>query len=257
MRTRILNRSPLALNRDGYQVKAAEILLYDEIGIWGVTARQFAHDLRAIESDQVTIRINSPGGDVFDGLAIHNAIKNDPREISIVIDGLAASAASFIAMAGNKVTIAKNGFVMIHNAWGIVGGNANDLRETADFLDKIDVQISVMYADKGTETAEAFAGMMDAETWFNADEARALGIVDAIEGEAAVTALFDLSEFSNVPAAIKRQVENGLRDAGYPRDMAKTAVARGFSALEREAPTSDCREGDVGRLIETLAKYGY
>jgi len=254
-----LNRGPLTLK--DYQTtpiaKANELLIYDEIGYWGITAKQFRQDLGAVAGDEVTVRINSPGGDVFEGVAIYNTIKADNRPVSIVIDGLAASAASFIAMAGDDIEIADNAFMMIHRAWGFVIGNAMDLRETADFLEKIDDQIAEMYAKRGNEDAAAFLAMMDAETWLNAKESKALDLVDTITDEAEAQALFDLSHFNAVPAAMKRRVEHDLRDVGYSQSAAARAVAKGFSALEREVPEHGHREGDLQAVLQTLAKHGY
>ena len=166
------------------EIKAAadttEILLYDEIGFWGVTAKDFAAQLADITSPNITVRINSPGGDVFDGMAIYNQLKSHPAKVNTVIDGLAASAASFIALAGDTVTMADNSLMMIHKAWGLGIGNADDMTALAGILAKIDGQLANMYAAKsGKDQAECLAAMK-AETWMTADEAKAFGLCDAI-----------------------------------------------------------------------------
>lgn len=159
---------------------SAEILLYDEIGTWGITAADFAGALKATGGGDVCVRINSPGGDVFDGLAIYNLLNAHPGKVSVVIDGLAASAASVIAMAGDTIEMAASAFMMIHNAWGIVVGNRNDMRATADTLQKIDGQLADIYADRSGCDQDAVTAMMDAETWLTADECKSQGFCDCV-----------------------------------------------------------------------------
>ncbi|MGB6179722.1 MAG: head maturation protease, ClpP-related, partial [Rhodococcus sp. (in: high G+C Gram-positive bacteria)] len=141
--------------RDWYQIRnaagdgSAEILIYDEIGdSWwgGVSAKDFVRDIIAIDADTITIRINSPGGDVFDGIAIMNAIKAHPATVTVYVDGLAASAASFIAMAGNDIIIRRNAEMMIHDPSGFCYGNAADMTDLAAKLDRIGTNIATMYA---------------------------------------------------------------------------------------------------------------
>jgi ATP-dependent Clp protease protease subunit len=187
---RFNNRKPLAERKPGkVEVKAAadgetEILLYDEIGHWGVTAKEFNTALAAI-SGPVKVRINSPGGDVFDGLAIHNALKAHPAEVVCQVDGWAASAASIIAMAGAKCVMADNAMLMCHCAWTLAIGNKADMQETVGVLEKIDGQLAGIYAKKSGKSSEECAAMMDGEgkadgTWFTAAEAKAWGLCDEI-----------------------------------------------------------------------------
>ncbi|MDB5618457.1 head maturation protease, ClpP-related [Tardiphaga sp.] len=162
---------------------AAEILIYDEIGYWGVTAKDFATALSGITASTINVRINSPGGDVFDGLAIYNSLKAHPATINTFVDGWAASAASFIMLAGDTVTMAENSMAMIHKAWGIGVGNSDDMTALSGVLSKIDGQIAGMYAAKtGKDTAACLAAMA-AETWFTATEAKAFGLVDKVVGD--------------------------------------------------------------------------
>lgn len=253
--TRILNRqSSLTLKHD-YRAEAGEIFLYDEIGFWGVTASQFIADLTEQEADEITLRINSPGGDVFDGMAIFNAIRNDPRPITVEIDGLAASAASYIALAGDDVRMAENAFMMIHDAWSVVIGNAQEMRETAETLDKIDGQIAAMYARKSGGSVEDYRDLMDAETWFTAEEAKEIGLIDSITGEAKAQALFDLSAFNKAPAALKRKVEGDLRDVGFTVAEAKAAITKGFAGCREGVSDSDQREAEeIARTVDSLIK---
>lgn len=188
--SRFSNRALLAFSQSGLpqtlkvtpraEGKPAEILLYDEIGFWGVTAKEFTDALATAGPGPLNVRINSPGGDVFDGLAIYASLKQHDGPVNVVIDGLAASAASYIALAGDTVSIAPNAFMMIHNAWGIVVGNKTDMTDTARTLAKIDGQMADLYSSKTGQSTAEIADLMNAETWFTADEARDAGLVDSI-----------------------------------------------------------------------------
>lgn len=163
----------------------AEIFIYDEIGFWGVTAGDFINDLRDIKASTITLRINSPGGDVFDGVAIFNAVKRHPATVDVFVDGIAASAASFIAMAGDTVTMSAHSQMMIHEASGLVIGPAEDMRKMADILDKSSDNIAAIYAEKAGGTVPEWRGRMRDETWMSDREAVELGLADSVEGEEA------------------------------------------------------------------------
>lgn len=178
----IKDRSESSLQVRNADDGSVEILLYDEIGFWGVTAKEFATKLAAISAPTITVRINSPGGDVFDGLAIYSSLVAHPAKINTVVEGLAASAASFIMLAGDTVTMAENSFAMIHRAWGLAIGNAIDLRTLASTLDKIDGQLAEMYAKKTGKSKDDMTALMDAETWFTAAEAKDCGLCDVVLG---------------------------------------------------------------------------
>ncbi|MEU0411718.1 head maturation protease, ClpP-related [Streptomyces griseorubiginosus] len=158
----------------------AEIAIYDEIGMWGITASDFVKDIQSVTAQQIALHINSPGGDVFDGLAILNALRQHPANVSVTIDGLAASAASFIAMAGDTVRIAPQAMVMIHDASGVVVGNAEDMLDMADLLDKTSNNIAAVYAQRAGGTVEDWRAAMKAETWYSDQEAVDAGLVDEI-----------------------------------------------------------------------------
>lgn len=157
-----------------------EILLYDEIGYWGVTDKDFALALAQAGNGPIKLRINSPGGDVFHGYAIYNMLVAHPADVEVVIDGLAASAASFIAMAGTTISMAETSMLMIHNAWGIVVGDRNDMLETAAVMEKIDGQLAAIYAAKCGKPATDISTMMDTETWLTSTEAKDAGMCDAV-----------------------------------------------------------------------------
>jgi ATP-dependent Clp protease, protease subunit len=158
-----------------------EIMLYEEIGMWGITASDFAQALKSVGNGPVRVRINSPGGDVFDGYAIYNALLQHTGTVETVVDGVAASAASYIALAGAPVTMAETSMMMIHNASCLVWGDRNDMASTIGILTKIDGQLAAIYAAKTGKTVEEMATMMDAETWFTSAEAKDAGLCDAIQ----------------------------------------------------------------------------
>jgi ATP-dependent Clp protease protease subunit len=166
-----------------------EILIYDDIGeSWfseGVTAKSVKAQLDAMKDEkQITVRINSPGGDVFDGFAIYNLLAQHPAEITVKVDGMAASAASVIAMAGDKIEMAANAMLMIHNPWTMAMGDAESLGKTITLLDQIKGSILTTYATKASLSEEELSGLMDAETWFDAQGAIDAGLATAIVGKA-------------------------------------------------------------------------
>jgi ATP-dependent protease ClpP protease subunit len=158
----------------------SEILLYDEIGFWGVTASDFAAALSKAGDGPLTLRINSPGGDVFDGYAIYNMLRARTSPVNVVIDGLAASAASFIAMAGAKITMGEPSMLMIHNSWGMCIGDRNSMLDMAATQEKIDGQIAAIYAGKCGKPAAEIATMMDDETWLTSTDAKTQGFCDDV-----------------------------------------------------------------------------
>jgi ATP-dependent Clp endopeptidase proteolytic subunit ClpP len=161
----------------------AEIAIYDEIGYFGITANDFIRDITAIKATSITLRINSPGGDVFDGIAIYNAIRRHKAEVTAYVDGLAASAASFIAMAADRLIMSPHSQLMIHEASGLVIGNADDMRQMAELLDKSSDNIAGIYADKAGGTVAEWRARMKDETWMTDREAVELGLADAIDGD--------------------------------------------------------------------------
>jgi ATP-dependent protease ClpP protease subunit len=172
--------------------------IYDEIGWFGTGAQDFVKDLRAVKTPKIEVHLNSPGGDVFDAMAIHNALRQHAAKVHVIIDSLAASSASFIAMAGDKITAMANAMLMIHDPWGLVIGNAADMRELAELLDKHGDNIAGMYARRaGGEIADWRQRMLD-ETWYLADEAYAAGLVDVVDDAdgRGVSDAWDLSVFS-------------------------------------------------------------
>lgn len=165
--------------------RSAELFIYGDIGEswWGesVTAKQFAQDIAALDVDNITLRINSYGGSVSDGIAIYNAIKRHPATVTTVIDGIAASIASLIAMAGDTVEMADNAMLMIHAPWTYAGGNSAALRETADLLDVWAQAMSTSYASKTGRPAEDMLALLTdgVDHWYTAEQALSEKFVDS------------------------------------------------------------------------------
>lgn len=158
---------------------SVEITIYDEIGYWGINASSFIRDLRSIGAvDRIDLRINSPGGDVFDGAAIYNLLLAHPARVVVHIDGLAASMASVVAMAGDEIRIGSNAFMMVHNPWSVQVGDAAEMRSMADLLDQIGETIISAYERRTGLGRDELKAMMDAETWMSGDEAVEKGFAD-------------------------------------------------------------------------------
>ncbi len=183
--------------------KTAELLIYDEIGAWGKTSTALLNELAALgDLSTINVRINSPGGDVFEALAMHNTLTRHPAKIITHIDGLCASAATFVALAGDEVRMADNAMMMIHEPWTTAGGNAEAMQKQADLLDTIAEQIVNLYARKTGADPADIREWMQAETWYTADQALAAGFIDIIDVPLKMAALavqHDLSRFKNSP----------------------------------------------------------
>lgn len=174
---------------------SARIDIYDEIGGWGISAKQFAESLAALgDVGELDIHIHSPGGDVFDGTAIYNLLKQHKARKVVTVDGLAASMASVIAMAGDTIRMPENALMMIHNPWMWTGGSAEELRKNADLLDKMAGQLRGAYVAKSGKTDDEIKAIMDAETWLTGSEAKAAGLADEVLDAVAVAAKLDLSK---------------------------------------------------------------
>ncbi|OJF92785.1 head maturation protease, ClpP-related [Pararhizobium antarcticum] len=191
----------------------AEVVIYDEIGAYGVSAKGFLAELGALpDATPLALRLNSPGGSVFDAVAIYNAIKRHSGTVTVWIDGIAASAASYIAMAGDEVIMPENAFLMIHDPAGMVMGSATDMRAMAEALDKIKGSLLQGYAAKSGRPQEEIAPLMAAETWLDAKDALDLGFADRIAGPVRMAARFDVGRFRNAPPSLVDVTADG-RDA--------------------------------------------
>lgn len=156
----------------------AELFLYDEIGGWGTLAEDFIAELKAITTPKLRVRVSSPGGSVFEGIALANALRAHPATVTVQVDGIAASIASVIAMAGDRVVVQPQAMLMCHDAAGVCLGNAQDMNDMAALLDKISGNIADAYAEKAGGTREEWRTRMRAESWFTAEEAVEVGLAD-------------------------------------------------------------------------------
>lgn len=228
-----MNRSPLnnasrlaQLIRDNatrprdYRVENADgeeptIYIYDIIGLdfWtgeGVTAKQFAKDLNAMKGEPVIhLRINSPGGDVFEARAMVAAMKGHGAKFIAHVDGLAASAASLIAANADETEMVKGSFNMIHNAWTIALGDRHSMLEAASLLEKVDGTIADDYVARTKADRQQVVDWMDAETWFTADEAVEAGLADRIVGEKAKASAWNLTAYQHAPKALQAIADEG------------------------------------------------
>lgn len=190
--------------------KTADIYIYDEIGYWGVTARQFASSMKALgDLDHINLHIHSPGGDVFDGIAIYNLLNSHSASKTVYIDGLAASMASVIAMVGNPIIMPENAMMMIHKPWGITGGDANDMRDYADLLDKVEAVLIPSYAKKTGKSSDELALLLGEETWMTAQECLEHGFADQISTAVQAMARINskrIEEFDAMPNALKNMI---------------------------------------------------
>lgn len=179
----------------------AEVVIYDEIGWFGVSAQEFIRELRDITADRITLRVNSPGGEVFDGIAIYNLLRSHPAHVTAYVDGIAASIASVIALAGDEVIMQPHSQLMIHDPWGMCIGNAADMEEMAARLGKHADDIAAVYADRAGGTVAEWRERMAAEVWYSAQETVEAGLADRVAehdrqaGEPVVSNAWDLSVF--------------------------------------------------------------
>lgn len=195
-------------------LKQTEITIFDEIGMFGISAKQFISDLQAVPADHsILLKIHSPGGEVFDGNAIFTALQRRGN-VEVQIEGIAASMATVISLAGSPVKMAANGFYMIHNPWGSAVGDSSEMRKQAELLDRIRQNMVNAYAAKSGQEPALIESWMDAETWFTAEQAQAAGFVDEITDGMALAASANfraLAKYRNAPAnltALALQMEN-------------------------------------------------
>lgn len=211
------------------QAAEAEISLYDEIGLWGITAKDFVAELKAITAPIINLYINSPGGEVFDGIAIYNGLKDHPATVNVQVDALAASAASFIAMAGDRIVMQKTATMMIHEASGMAWGDAATMAKMAEELGLMSDTIAEIYADRAGGKADEWRAVMQAETWYKAQEAVDAGLADEVGtlGSAKAFAhprFFNLAKFRNVPLDLQRPENAGRVMSGANLDKLHAAL---------------------------------
>lgn len=220
--------------REWYSISAkadeeAEIYIYDSIGDSffsdSVSAKDFVNALRPLDGSDIHLRINSPGGDVFDGTAIYNALIEHSGRVRVTIDGLAASMASVIAMAGETIVMPENAMLMIHDPWTMAVGSADEIRKTAEILDKAKIGLISAYKRTGL-SRDAISDLMTAETWMTGAEAVEKGFADEVTEPVRIAASADFPWIANRPEALKRcaidvpEVPKGRKVAVARRRMA-------------------------------------
>jgi ATP-dependent Clp protease protease subunit len=227
-------------NREAAGIRALEkgdnvVTIFDVIGedFWtgGITAKSVASQLRAI-GGPVEVQINSPGGDVFEGFAIYNVLREHPYDVNVKVLGMAASAASVVAMAGNHIEVGKSAFVMIHNCWVLAIGNRHDMRETADFLEPFDKALRDVYVARTGATDKQIADWMDAESYFSGQDAVDKGFADA---------LLPSDQIKMDPAAAASD-----RETNVVRSMELTLVASGLSRTQARERIQTVKASKLG-----------
>ena len=222
----------------------AEELIYDEIGAYGISARGFLAELGALpEGTAIDLRLNSPGGSVFDAVAIHNALSRHAGTVTVWIDGIAASAASYIAMAGDGIVMPENAFLMIHDPSGLVMGNAADMRDMAGTLDKIAASMMRGYAARSGKPEDEIAAFMAAETWFDAAEALDAGLATRMAEPVRIAASFDIGRFRNAPPDLVEAVK-AAEPIGAPTAADIVGDANDVAPTTDPAPSPEMDESD-------------
>ncbi len=220
----------------------------------GVTAKRVAAALRAIGEQEVYVDLNSPGGDFFEGVAIYNVLRAHPHKITVRILSLAASAASVIAMAGDRIEIGKAGFLMVHNAWAVAIGNRHDMREAADTLEPFDDAMATVYSERAGVDKKVAARWMDEETWFNGEQAVEVGLADSFL-PADDVAEDRASASRTEPVNAVRRIDHLLAKQGIPRSERRSLIA-GVKGTQDAARTvthdADDWTAAAAQLIETI-----
>lgn len=238
---------PLAAEADD----PATISIYDVIGedFWtggGFTAKRMAAALRSVGKNPVTVKINSPGGDMFEGIAIYNLLREHPARVSVDVMGWAASAASIIAMAGDEIRMGLGTFMMVHNAWGMVIGNRHDMRDAATMFDGFDAAIADIYQARVSVDRAAIEKLMDAETFMGPSEAVDKGFADSVSERLRA----DPGAANNTTdrrLMARRQTEAALAKAGFSRSVRSELMAELLApeAAVRDAGRSAARDAGV------------
>ncbi|MFI7449548.1 head maturation protease, ClpP-related [Nonomuraea sp. NPDC049714] len=227
----------------------AEVVIYDEIGWFGVSAQDFIRELRDVTANQITLRVNSPGGEVYDGIAIYNLLRSHPAHVTVYVDGIAASIASVIALAGDEIIMQPHSQMMIHNPWAMCIGNASDMADMAARLSKHADDIAAVYADRVGGTVDEWRERMAAETWFSAEETVEAGLADRVGQHTACPA------DGNTDAAVSNSWDLSVfRYAGREHAPAPVAVMAAASQTPPAEPAAGPQETQEGDTMSTLTE---
>ena len=255
-------------NKTWYQIKAkankpkaAEISIHDEIGLWGISASAFMRDLRGMgELDEIHLSLHSPGGDVLDGWAIYNALKSSKAKITARVEGLAASMASVILQAADVREVHENSYVMVHNPWGLAVGDAEEMRDTADLLDKLGNGLVNAYTGRTGNSEEDVRAWMDAETWMDGKEAVERGFADKLlDGVALSARAFDSRKFKMTPKSLQANSETDSQvapvdeTANAPVEPVAPVEASAEAEVEAQAPEAEVTEPQAKSLLSRIS----
>lgn len=253
-----------AAAEDEADSKVIEVYVYGEIGAWGITASQFIQDLKAVDDgvSPVVVAFNTNGGDLFEGLAIHSALKRLGERCTGRVDGLAASAGSVAVCGAHRVVMASSAFLMVHNPYIWAGGDAEDLRRLADVLDKAFEAMIAAYKAKAPDIDEdELRRLVNAETWLTASEAVALGLADEVSTDVKVQACLGqgstMARYRNTPQALLDQLKAVKEEPAEPvvqepdGDPSPTQTASDSAALALMI-TQACAQAGISNLVEPL-----
>ena len=250
--------------KNWYSIKAvaadaAEISIYDEIGGWGVTAKEFIDELKQQKGKQVTCCINSPGGSVFDALAMYNALRAHGSPITMKIMGVAASAASLVAMAGDEIIMPENSFMMVHNPLVFAYGNAVELRDMADTLDTIASSLVKTYVARTNLSEEEVKALLAEETWLTAEDAVAKGFADKMEPALKVAASFETGRLpANIKAIFEAATTTITETETETKTCEKTTVIETNDPNGPAMPPEDQPQDSVAQqVVATVSAAGF
>lgn len=257
-------RAPRSI-RNAADGSEATVYLYDAIDSWfGVNAEEFVKDFNAITAPTIHLRINSPGGDVFDGRAIATAVAQHKSNVIAHVDGLAASAASYVAIAADSVEMAPGSFLMIHNAWTLAFGNSEDLLQTAALLEKIDASLAADYAKKTGKPVDQIEKWMAAETWFSADEAVTEGFASKVSEDdsdaadepdtQAKAAAWDLSAYDHAPKIKAKEAPKEKDSIAIRVECDSAPAVAAMSKIETAAKSALAAVAQVNAAVAIAAE---
>lgn len=248
---------PDALQRWDAGIRAAvddstSVSIYDQIGeSWdgsGMTAKRMAGILRSIGDKDIQVNLNSPGGDFFEGVAIYNMLRQHKAKVTVNVLGLAASAASVIAMAGDEINMGEGSFLMIHNAWCMAIGNRHDMQAAAEQLAPFDAAMAEVYAARSGKSTKYAATLMDAESWIGAELAIKEGFATGMMSNDLIT------QDTKASASNVRKIESALIASGMPRSQAQKTISDFKSSLRDSAGSgsSDSTGDDLAASLQSL-----
>jgi len=229
------NNTLVAAKSDSTTITILDVIGEDYWTGGGVTAKRIEAALRSIGSKDISVDINSPGGDFFEGIAIYNLLRAHPAKVTVRVLGLAASAASLIAMAGDEVQIGKAAFLMVHNAWIVAAGNRHDLAQAAEMMQPFDEAMAGLYAERAGVDVPTAAAWMDGETWFSGLQAVDNGLADDFLPADVVSE--DGSKQTQALQAY-RKLEAALSKSGMSRGQARSLIKDFQSGMSDSATPS-------------------